>query len=66
MNKWVKGLCVFFGIIVGNLFLNGACINDGSYAAPEQISQLMIMIFTWWGAISLFLKISSFITRHKN
>lgn len=66
MNKWVKGLCVFFGIMVGNLFLNGACVNDGPYAAPEKISHLMIIILTWWGTISIFLKISSFITKPKH
>ncbi|ORM71611.1 hypothetical protein HA51_00585 [Pantoea rwandensis] len=65
MGNLIKGLCVFFGIMVGNLFLNGACVGNGEYAAPAELSRLMVTILTWWGTMSVFLKITSFIIGRK-
>ena len=66
MTHIIKGLCVFLGIMVGNFFLNGACVSNGSSGTPSEFSRSMVTVLTWWGAISVFLKIAMVITDRKN
>jgi hypothetical protein len=65
MAHLIKGLCVFLGIMVGNFFLNGACVSNGSDETPNEFSRTMVMILTGWGSISLCLKVADFVMRRR-
>lgn len=65
MANIVKGICVFLGIVIGNLFLNGAGVSSGAFATPPELSKLMVITLTWWGAMNIFLKIAAFMTKNK-
>ncbi|MCZ4058180.1 hypothetical protein O3W44_02340 [Pantoea sp. LMR881] len=65
MNNLLKITAIFTGIMIGYAFLNGACISEGSYAAPRELSEVVVTIFTLLSSIDICLKVIKFFSPQK-